>query len=57
MLFDLEGKSLEVVLTTTNAAAQAWYGYEQVRLLSVSESQALKLLGHYRGNPHQRRLR
>lgn len=27
----LEGKSLEIALTTANAAAQAWYGYDQVR--------------------------
>ena len=26
----LEGYALEVTLTTANAAAQAWYGYEQV---------------------------
>jgi hypothetical protein len=26
----LEGYALEVALTTANAAAQAWYGYEQV---------------------------
>lgn len=29
----LEGYALEVTLTTANAAAQAWYGYEQVRLI------------------------
>jgi len=27
----LDGYSLEVALTASNAAAQAWYGYEQVR--------------------------
>jgi hypothetical protein len=26
----LEGYALEITLTTANAAAQAWYGYEQV---------------------------
>jgi len=28
----LEGYALEVTLTTANAAAQAWYGYEQVSI-------------------------
>lgn len=27
----LEGYALEITLTTANAAAQAWYGYDQVR--------------------------
>lgn len=26
----LEGYALEIILTTANSAAQAWYGYEQV---------------------------
>ncbi|KAK3049096.1 hypothetical protein LTR09_009515 [Extremus antarcticus] len=29
VLPQFEGYTLEVVLTTANAAAQAWYGYEQ----------------------------
>lgn len=28
-MINFEGYALEVVLTTANAAAQAWYGYEQ----------------------------
>lgn len=30
-MFAFEGFALEVALTTANSAAQAWYGYDQVR--------------------------
>ena len=33
----LEGYALEVTLTTANAAAQAWYGYEQVCIVHTSQ--------------------
>lgn len=29
-ILSLEGRPLEIALTTANAAAQAWYGYDQV---------------------------
>ena len=32
----IEGYALEVVLTTANSAAQAWYGYDQVREATVN---------------------
>ena len=31
----LDGYALEVVLTTANSAAQAWYGYDQVHATST----------------------
>lgn len=30
----LDGYGLEVALTAANSAAQAWYGYDQVRFLN-----------------------
>ena len=35
-MFNLEGYPLEIALTTANSAAQAWYGYDQVRLQFIS---------------------
>jgi hypothetical protein len=37
----LEGCALEVTLTTANAAAQAWYGYDQVSKASSKSKIAL----------------
>jgi hypothetical protein len=37
----LEGYALEVTLTTANAAAQAWYGYDQVSKASSKNNIAL----------------
>ena len=31
-LKNLDGGALEIALTATNAAAQAWYGYDQVSI-------------------------
>ena len=38
-LLNFEGYALEVVLTTANAAAQAWYGYEQGIIAGILVSQ------------------
>lgn len=39
----LTGYPLEIALTATNSAAQAWYGYDQVSLVSTSYQYLLVL--------------
>lgn len=45
----LDGYPLEVTLTAANSAAQAWYGYDQVRVLiqalDLSDMSRESLLG------------
>lgn len=56
-LLQLEGKPLEIVLTTANAAAQAWYGYDQVGPSRRLTNTRLTRTGYHCRHPDQRGLR